>query len=77
MLLSKSYEISLSFPVSPEGVVILIFSNSEDGAQGNFLRYFCFLIYCGHIYKTAYNYQNSKNLILKMDKKLNRIRGRE
>lgn len=36
MLLSKSCEISLSFPVSPEGVLILIFSNSEDGAQGNF-----------------------------------------
>lgn len=38
VLLSQTCDISLLFPVSPEGVVMLIFLKSEKGAQGNFSR---------------------------------------
>ena len=70
MLPSQTCELSPSFPVSPEGVVILIFLKSEEGVQGNFLRACrCFIIDCGHVYKTAQNYPNSINYILKMDEK--------
>lgn len=73
---SPTCELSLSFSVSPGGVVVLIFLKSEEGAQGNFLRECrCFIIDRGHVYETAHNYQNSINCILKMDEK-NHIRGR-
>lgn len=70
MLLSQTCELSPSLPVSPEGAVILIFLKSEEGAQGNFLRACrCFIIDCGHVYKTTQNYPNSINYMLKMDEK--------